>query len=151
MAVPTLAIVDDDSGVCDFFGQVAKECGFDVFATTDSTLFLKRVMEIGFAVIILDLFIPGVDGIELLRALATLSSKAKILLASGVDGKLMDVAYRLGQERNLDMAGVIRKPIRLQALRHLLSGLAPKAALTPAAACAETRRVRHLVEHIERE
>ena len=47
--------------------------------------------------------------------------------ASGVDTKIMDSAVRLGQERSLDMGGFIHKPIRLQELRILLRGLAPKA------------------------
>jgi len=84
---------------------------------------------------------PGVDGIELLRELAALGSKAQILVASGVDSKVMDSAVRLGQERCLDMAGFIHKPIRLQELRQLLRGLAPKSdAVKPALAATEMAR-----------
>ncbi len=126
MAKPQLAIIDDEQAICDFIGKVATECGFDVFTTTSSSAFLHRISEIYFDVIILDLHMPGVDGVELLRELAALGSKAQILLASGVDSKIMDSAVRLGQERCLDMGGFIHKPIRLQELRQLLRGLAPK-------------------------
>jgi EAL domain-containing protein (putative c-di-GMP-specific phosphodiesterase class I)/CheY-like chemotaxis protein len=126
MSPPQLAIVDDEQGICDFIGKAAAESGFEVFATTSTKRFLARIHESDFDVMVLDLHMPGVDGIELLRELAVCSSKAKILLASGVDSKIMDAAFRLGQERGLDMGGVIHKPIRLRELRQLLRGLAPK-------------------------
>jgi EAL domain-containing protein (putative c-di-GMP-specific phosphodiesterase class I)/CheY-like chemotaxis protein len=138
MKQPQLAIIDDEQEICDFIGRVADECGFEVFATTSSSAFLDRVKAIDFNVIILDLHMPGVDGIELLRALAVLGSQAQVLLASGVDSKIMDSAVRLGQERCLDMGGFIHKPIRLQELRQLLRGLAPKSeAAKPSLAPAE--------------
>jgi EAL domain-containing protein (putative c-di-GMP-specific phosphodiesterase class I) len=135
---PRLAIVDDEQGICDTLGRIATECGFDVFTSTSPSQFLRAARETAFAFVILDLHMPGVDGVELLRELANLSSKAQILLASGIDGKVMDAAFRLGQERGLDMAGIIRKPIRLQELRRVLHGLAPKQeAVAPAATAAE--------------
>jgi EAL domain-containing protein (putative c-di-GMP-specific phosphodiesterase class I)/ActR/RegA family two-component response regulator len=141
MTRPQLAIVDDEQEICNFIGRVAGECGFEVFATTSSSAFLDRVKEIDFNVVILDLNMPGVDGIELLRELAALRSKAQILVASGVDSKVMDSAVRVGQERCLDMAGFIHKPIRLQELRQLLRGLAPKSdAVKPVLAATEMTR-----------
>jgi EAL domain-containing protein (putative c-di-GMP-specific phosphodiesterase class I)/CheY-like chemotaxis protein len=126
MPQPRLAIIDDEAEICDFIGRVAGECGFDVFTTTSSSMFMSRVQEIAFDVVILDLHMPGIDGIELLRELAAQGSRAQILLASGVDSKIMDAAVRVGRERSLDMGGFIHKPIRLQELRQLLRGLAPK-------------------------
>ncbi len=138
---PRLAIVDDEQGICNLLGGVAKECGFDVFATISPSLFLRAAREVAYEFIILDLHMPGVDGVELLRELAKLSCKAQIVLTSGIDGNVLDSAFRLGQERGLDMAGIIRKPIRLDELHRFLHGLAPKRAeATPAVAPAATMR-----------
>jgi EAL domain-containing protein (putative c-di-GMP-specific phosphodiesterase class I)/CheY-like chemotaxis protein len=134
LGVPRLAIIDDEKGICDVLGRIATECGFEVFTATSPTLFLRAARETAYDFIILDLHMPGVDGVELLRELATLSSKAQILLTSGIDGNVLDAAFRLGQERGLDMAGIIRKPIRLRDLRRLLESLTPKQAEAASAA-----------------
>jgi len=135
---PRLAIIDDEKGICDVLGRIATECGFDVFTTTSPSLFLRAARETPYEFVILDLHMPGVDGVELLRELATLSSKAQILLTSGIRGNVLDAAFRLGKERGLDMAGIIPKPIRLQDLRRLFHGLAPKQAeAAPSSAPAE--------------
>jgi EAL domain-containing protein (putative c-di-GMP-specific phosphodiesterase class I)/CheY-like chemotaxis protein len=127
---PRLAIIDDEQGICTMLGHVAEECGFDVFATVSPSLFLRAARGSGFEFVILDLHMPGVDGVELLRELAKFSCKAQILLTSGIGGGVLDSAFRLGQERGLDMAGIIRKPIGLAELRRLLHSLAPKRAET---------------------
>jgi CheY-like chemotaxis protein len=121
-----LAIVDDEQGICNVLGKVATDCGFDVFTSTSPSLFLRRARETDFDVVILDLHMPGVDGLDLLRELSQISSKARIVLASGISGDVMQAAFRLGQEHHLDMAGVIQKPIRLKDLRRLLQDLTPK-------------------------
>jgi EAL domain-containing protein (putative c-di-GMP-specific phosphodiesterase class I)/CheY-like chemotaxis protein len=126
LKTPRLAIVDDEQGICNVLGTIAEECGFEVFATVSPSLFLRAAREVAYEFIILDLHMPGVDGVELLRELARLSCKAQILVTSGIGGNVLDSAFRLGHERGLDMAGIIRKPIRLDELRRLLHGLAPK-------------------------
>jgi EAL domain-containing protein (putative c-di-GMP-specific phosphodiesterase class I)/ActR/RegA family two-component response regulator len=134
LAAPRLGIIDDEKDIGDFLGRVATECGFEVFTATSPSLFLRAARETAYDFIVLDLHMPGVDGVELLRELATLSSRAQILLISGIDGNVLDAAFRLGQERGLDMAGIIRKPIRLQELRRLFKSLTPKQAEAEAAA-----------------
>ena len=125
---PRLAIVDDEQGICDMLGRIAEECGFAVFTANSSSVFLESARHTAFEFVILDLHMPDGDGVEVLRALAADACTAQILLISGIDGSVLDSAFRLGQERGLDMVGVIPKPIRLQELRQLFQGLAPKRA-----------------------
>jgi len=73
--------------------------------------------------IALDLSIPGMDGVELLRFLADNSCRAKLLIVSGFDRKVRSAAENLGDARGLNMVGSIPKPIRANELRALLSGL----------------------------
>jgi EAL domain-containing protein (putative c-di-GMP-specific phosphodiesterase class I) len=73
----------------------------------------------------MDLQMPGVDGIELLRDLAADRSSAQVILTSGVDGKVLESALQLGRERGLSMAGMLEKPIRLETLRELLGTVKP--------------------------
>ena len=70
--------------------------------------------------IILDLGMPETDGIEMLRFLADERVTARILIISGFDDKILDAANRLGSARGLNMAGVLRKPVLIEELTHVL-------------------------------
>src|SRR3546814_1142356 len=48
-------------------------------------------------VVILDLAMPGTDGIELLRFLSAERSRARILLMSGFDARIREAALLLGE------------------------------------------------------
>jgi len=72
--------------------------------------------------LMLDLQMPGTDGVELLRVLADRGCTAPIVVMSGVDAKVVDTARRLGAARGLKMGQVICKPIRVADLRQILNG-----------------------------
>jgi DNA-binding response OmpR family regulator len=115
-------IVDDDPGFGEFVRKVADACGYDVLVARDTAAF-----EAGYAsappdLIMLDLQMPGTDGVELLRVLADRGCTASVLLMSGVDAKVVDTARRLGAARGLTMGQVLTKPIRAADLRVILDG-----------------------------
>ncbi len=73
----------------------------------------------------LDLGMPGMDGVELLRFLAAEGCKAPVLIVSGFDRRVLDSAFRLGQALGLDMCGPLEKPVRLEELEALLNRVRP--------------------------
>jgi CheY-like chemotaxis protein len=75
-------------------------------------------------VVILDLVMPGTDGIELLRFLAKQRSSARILLMSGFNPTIREAAVLLGEAHSLNMVGIVPKPVRAAELRDLLNRLA---------------------------
>jgi len=115
-----LAALDDETMFCELVGEIADRCGYDSFVTTDPEKFFAHIEQRPAAVIVLDLLMPGMDGLQALRRLAEDGVKANILLASGADGRAMDAAICLGRAHGLNMAGIIRKPIDMDALRELL-------------------------------
>jgi EAL domain-containing protein (putative c-di-GMP-specific phosphodiesterase class I) len=116
-----LVILDDEKDICAFVAQVASGCGFEVYSTTRPRRFLEHIANHPPAVIILDLKIPEMDGIEVLRQLSELHVSADILLMSGVGDRILDTAMRIGNERGLHMVGLLAKPIRLEDLRERLN------------------------------
>jgi CheY-like chemotaxis protein len=68
----------------------------------------------------LDLVMPGLDGIEIMRLLAERKCRAKIVISSGMGTRVLDAAQRSAQEHGLSIAGVISKPISREALRSLI-------------------------------
>jgi EAL domain-containing protein (putative c-di-GMP-specific phosphodiesterase class I) len=128
-----LAMLDDEALFCEFVGEAADLCGYDSFVTTNPETFFDHIDRHPAAVIVLDLRMPGVDGLQALRRLAHEGVRASILLASGADGQAMDAAICLGRAQGLNMTGIIRKPIDMDALQRLLeSQVQAENPLTPA-------------------
>jgi EAL domain-containing protein (putative c-di-GMP-specific phosphodiesterase class I) len=123
MASNRLLIVDDQPTVAEVMAMIAAGCGYEVEVAHDPVKFLDRVTEWQPSHILLDLHMPVVDGVQILRALATRHIATKIIISSGVDPKVVESARRLGVERGLDVAATLLKPFRAGELRRILEGL----------------------------
>jgi len=66
---------------------------------------LRRIDTFTPTALILDIELPGTDGIEALRMLASRKIKAQILLTSGGDRLVIATTLELGRSRGLAMAG----------------------------------------------
>ena len=117
----SLLIVDDEPAICRLIQAAAQESGFSVVAVHDGDAFKEAYLAGPPEVIVMDLGLPGSDGIELLRFLAERKSSAQILVISGHGECVLDSARRLGTIRGLKMAGIISKPIRLAELKAQLA------------------------------
>jgi len=118
-----LLLIDDEPEIGSFVGTVAEDCGYQVAVTSAPEAFKSAYASFRPTVIALDLAVPGTDGIELLQFLAEQGCPAKILILSGLDRCVLEIAERLGEARGLSMAGIIPKPAPAAELRKLLSGL----------------------------
>jgi CheY-like chemotaxis protein len=123
MAPETLLVIDDEPAITALVKRVAEPCGYEVLATSDPEEFKQRVRADAPDLICLDLAMPTVDGIELMRFLAGEGCRSKILVMSGSEPQLLSAALRLGEALGLPIAGTIAKPLRLDALRTLLTDL----------------------------
>jgi EAL domain-containing protein (putative c-di-GMP-specific phosphodiesterase class I) len=116
-------VMDDDVEVGAFFGQVGEDLGYEVRVVSDPALFAATVLEFRPTVLLLDLQMPSRDGIELLRELSTLDCRPKVLIASGLDSRVLTSAAELGLSMGLDIAGSFCKPIPLDELEVLFARL----------------------------
>ena len=76
-----------------------------------------------FDLIILDLLMPGVDGIECLRQFSHEGVHTPIILVSGLDCRMLSSARNVGTNYGLDIIGVFRKPIPWEEFLQLITGL----------------------------
>lgn len=123
MTAPQLLMCDDEAEVGSFVRRIAEDLGYCMHFTTKADGFAALYREVRPDVVILDLVMPGTDGIELLRFLAQERSPSRILLMSGFDPRIRDAAKLLGEAHSLDMVGVVAKPVRAAELRALLARL----------------------------
>ena len=68
----------------------------------------------------LDLGMPGMDGVELLRFLADRDFDGPVLIISGFDRRILESAFRLGGALGLKMVGPLEKPARLEDIEAIL-------------------------------
>lgn len=118
-----LLMIDDEFAMCDFVRDVARDAGYEVVTSNRVEEFKAALAAANPHVIVLDLTMPGVDGIELLHFLAEMGVRANILIVSGYDETVRRMAFVLGAARGLTMAGVLAKPVRAAELRALLTRL----------------------------
>jgi EAL domain-containing protein (putative c-di-GMP-specific phosphodiesterase class I) len=123
MSEDRVLIIDDDAGFRNFARRVAEAVGYDTRVTAEAQVFKDEVRAWNPSVILLDLNMPGVDGVELLRDLVDMRVAARVLIASGVDLKVLETVAGLAAERGLKVAATLQKPIRAEALQEVLERL----------------------------
>jgi DNA-binding response OmpR family regulator len=123
MKQPRLLLVDDEPALADYLANAARHCGFEPVLTSDDRGFRDSFISITPDVVALDLGMPGMDGVELLRFLADHDYHAPVLIISGFDRRVLESAFRLGEALGLTMAGPLEKPVRLDELESCLTEL----------------------------
>lgn len=126
---PRLLLVDDEPVLAEFIASAARECGFEPILTANDEQFREQFLGERPDMVALDLGMPGMDGIELLRFLAGADYKSPVLIISGFDRRVLESAFRLGEALGLTMVGPLEKPVRLEALETVLTEL--KSSLVP--------------------
>ncbi|MCW9033972.1 MAG: EAL domain-containing response regulator [Alphaproteobacteria bacterium] len=115
----TILVVDDEPDVCEYVTIVAEGVGFEATSITDGRSFASSYSR-HFDCIVLDLTMPGMDGIELIRFLADNKSSASIILMSGVDSTILHSAEQLAKHHGLNIVGALKKPVSVDDLeKHL--------------------------------
>ncbi|HET7163446.1 MAG TPA: EAL domain-containing response regulator [Rhodanobacteraceae bacterium] len=115
-----LLILDDEAIVAQTVAFAAKRHGFAVQMSESVETFFGDVASFEPSHIIVDLLMPGMDGVEVLRNLAAGGCSASIIMMSGMGSKVLESAQRVGLERGLRIIGVLPKPFKLAELRALL-------------------------------
>lgn len=119
----TLLVVDDEVAFAEFVGKVGAAADYDVRMVNSVAAFRHEIQSEWPSVLILDLQMPDADGFELLREIAERRCPSKVIVASGLDGRILESALRLGSEIGLDMAGKVAKPVRAPDLKRMLAAL----------------------------
>jgi two-component system response regulator HydG len=115
---PRILVVDDDRAILTLVGSVALAEGFDVATTIDGSDALQQLATRPADLVLVDLRMPGVTGLEVLRAVRGVSARCRVVLMSGhatIDSAV--TAVKLGA------MDYLTKPFDLQRLRQLLSAV----------------------------
>ncbi len=113
-------IVEDEPDIAGLISATAEISGYDVEIFSEGESFRERYHQ-DIDLILLDLLLPHVDGIELIRFLADIQYPGQLILISGLDEGILLSAEKLAEEQKLNCLGILKKPFRVNALQHLLS------------------------------
>lgn len=115
-----LLVVDDHVEITDLIREVAGADGYDVSTINRSSEFFERFEQINPDTVCIDIHMPDVDGIEILRWLSDRNCRAEVIILSGGDPLFTKVAERIGEAANLSVQTVV-KPFQLSEFRAALN------------------------------
>jgi CheY-like chemotaxis protein len=115
---PRVLVLDDDLFMLEMLKDMLHTIGVpEVYTEASTRHALSTLAEHDPDVLICDLALPDMDGIEFLQAAAERGFRGGVILLSGMDSGVRDAAGELARVLGLRVAGIFRKPIGLDQLR----------------------------------
>jgi len=103
-----ILIVDDETGIVDEIKDFFEEEGFEVHTADSGEDGIEMVQSVQPDLMILDMKLPDISGIEVLKVAKEKSPHTKVIVVTGyVDQSLIDKAEELGRD------SFLQKPFNL--------------------------------------
>ena len=74
---------------------------------------------------IIDIALTGMDGLELIRNLAAMNCRARVIIIGSLDNNLLFTVETMAQAYGLELLGTLAKPVHEQPLRELIEHYVP--------------------------
>jgi CheY-like chemotaxis protein len=115
-----ILVIDDDRTICDVIEHILSAAGYSVTLAHSGPAGLEAVQSEPFAVALVDLCMPGVNGLDIIRALQDSAPEMRLIMVSGLIADYGGTPDFLGMATNLQGVARLAKPIRRQALLDLV-------------------------------
>ncbi|WP_159700947.1 response regulator [Massilia sp. 9I] len=114
-------LLDDDRFMLDvlseMLGMLNASGPFDIHAEIDARRALALLPRHAPELLICDLAMPDMDGIEFLQAAAIQGYSGRVILVSAMEDGVRNAATELARALGLQVAGAFRKPLGIEQLR----------------------------------
>ena len=137
MDVKKLMLVDDEEGIRRFLGLSLEDLGYEVATAENGQIALEIFKDFEPAIVLTDIKMPVMDGIELLRQIKILSPETEVLIITGHG----DLELAIEALKN-QAADFITKPINNDVLEISLGRIQEKIRMK--------RQLREYTENLER-
>lgn len=116
-----ILVVDDDVDICDYMQLVLTQNGYSVDVQTDSEAAAEAIKDNEYHVVILDLMMPKINGMELLEEIRRFDRDIAIIIFTGypsVDTAVASLRYKVDdyirkpfdiEEFNLSLERILRE------------------------------------------
>ena len=125
-----ILVLDDDPLMLKLLVLVLHRLGYPEVASSDNAaVTIEQLTQVGARtpdLILLDLNMPGMDGVEFIRRLVELSYGGSVILVSGENDRVMQSVERLVRAHALETLGRLAKPVQPELLEAMLTGWTPR-------------------------
>lgn len=121
MLKPKLYIAEDDSQLSEVWRKIALMTNWEVSISLDGrqlVLALERSTEP--ALVIVDIYMPELDGIEVIEHIAKLDRSMRVLFVSGGQASFIECACSIAKSKGLSVGQTIRKPVSVEGFVEVL-------------------------------
>ncbi len=113
--ITRLLVVDDEPIVGKRLKQVFGKIGFEIETFTDSASALAAMAEKSFDIVVTDLKMEGIDGIEVLKRVRVMNPETRVIIITGyASPDTAELAQRQG------VFAFLAKPFRLDELKQVI-------------------------------
>ncbi|ALO47044.1 hypothetical protein PS2015_2410 [Pseudohongiella spirulinae] len=119
---PILLVIDDDALFRTQIKAFASQ-RYDVFEYCDPEEVAPEVLVLA-EMVVLDLNMPKTDGVEFLKTLATMKPRPKLLIASGHDQPIIEMAGRTAKMFGINQLELLHKPLTRRQFDQSINRLA---------------------------
>src|SRR5690606_38927262 len=121
---PTILLIDDDLGVLQPLQEVVSDLGYETRAVSDPFEGMRIIESLRPALVITDLKMPGLDGLEVLKRIKDINASTQVVVISG-HGSIDDavIAMRRGAY------DFVSKPFKIADIENVVLRALEKAAL----------------------
>lgn len=111
MAYARILLAEDDEAMRRFLAGALEKAGYDVDAVADGLEALEAVEAIQYDLLLADIVMPGMDGIDLARRASTVQEDLKVMFITGFAA--IAVSRQSAMPRH---SGLLSKPFHLREL-----------------------------------
>lgn len=129
-----ILILDDELFMLKLHAQILSSLGFSRVATSDSgPRSLAEIDRSGASpdLILLDLSMPEMDGVEFIRHLGDRKFAGRLILVSGEDERVLQTVVKLARAREVRVLGHLTKPVQPERLAALVRRWRPASGTGP--------------------
>jgi len=113
-----LLVVDDQAGVRRMLQEALNDEGYEVVSVASGPEALQKVKQGGIDLVLLDMKMPGMSGLDALREIRRLNPDLPVILMTAYGEYEL-----LGEARTLGVKHYVSKPFDLQEVRYFVRAL----------------------------
>jgi len=112
----SILVVDDEPSVGDALKLVLESSGYEVVLVAKGREGIKQASSRGFSVVIIDLFLPDISGLQIIKKVHEQKPEIPIILITG-----QGTPWAFAEAKRLGAIGILSKPFHPADILRLIS------------------------------
>jgi len=115
-----IAVIDDSKAILMVMQTMLTELGFSEVDTYESAVDALECISEGpdqYQLLFIDLNMPVMDGMELMRQLGAIGYIGGIVIVSGMEARIVELASEIAKQNRVFLVGHLPKPVQFDSLR----------------------------------